>query len=220
MELNRWIWIPVVLMGLVWAMVFVFAFFGFAEAFTGAPEGWWAEHGTAFWLLLGGGVLCMPAFHGVVWLAEGADRFVRGRIGGRGVRYIGGLVVWGLWLCLLVSLVGRFVVPQPDLGIPMALLTFAPLELVLWAITCGLASLTVLAIVDQMRGRHPERSALVVILHLACYVWFYAVVEGWHTEPVGDAWLLIVLAALGAPPMAWLMGHHKHDDPEQETASP
>ena len=211
MEIRRWIWIPLLLQGLVWALVFVSALFGFAETFVHAPEAWWDAHAPAYWLLLAGGLLCMTAHGGVVRLARRADRFARRRVAaspvarrlfGRVADRAGGLLTWGLWLGALAAASGAVPIARPEIGVPAALLGFAPVELCLWALACGLGPLTALAIVDRIADRDPERGVLAVLLHLVCYVWFYVAAGG--PDPAGNAWAIAALAALAAAPTARL----------------
>ena len=73
MHLHRWVWIPLILQVLIWALFFIFAFFGYAEVFATAPVDWWADHRVDFWILLGAGLVCLPAYHVVAWLAALAE---------------------------------------------------------------------------------------------------------------------------------------------------
>ena len=199
------------LQGLIWALIFVFALFGFIEAYIHAPGSWWLAHGGDYWILLAGGLLCLPAFHGVAWLAERADSRIRRAAPGapaparRFLDHVGGLTVWGLWLGALAGATGAFEVAPPETAIPAALLSFSPVELRLWALACGLGGLTLFAVFDQIRGRDGERGIRALLLHLACYVWFYAAAGEAGAGPAGGAWLIPVLAAAQAAPMAWLM---------------
>jgi len=214
MHLHRWVWIPLILQVLIWALFFIFAFFGFAEAFATAPEDWWVAHRFDFWVLLVAGLICLPAYHFVAWLAALADAQVQNKAGDLGglppmlpgaLDHAGGMFVWGVWLGLLVTFFAGLEVARPENDIPLALLTFAPVELVLWAFASGIATITVLALWDQIKGRGSLRAATVMLLNLVCYIWFYLSYEGWASNPADSAWLMVPLATAASVPLAWLM---------------
>ncbi|MBT6203357.1 MAG: hypothetical protein P8Q36_15985 [Alphaproteobacteria bacterium] len=226
MHLHRWVWIPLILQVLIWALFFIFAFFGFAEVFATAPVDWWADHRVDFWILLGAGLVCLPAYHVVAWLAALADAQVKSKaddLGGLppmlrgGLEHAGGMFVWGVWLGLLVTLFAGLEVARPENDIPAALLTFAPVELVLWALASGIATITVLALWDQIKGRGSHRAATVMLLNLACYIWFYLSYEDWGSNPADSAWLMVPLATAASVPLAWMMSFESKEIIEANT---
>ena len=73
MELRRWLWIALVLQTLIWALFFVFGFFGFAETLANAPDDWWLAYRFDYWILVGVGFASLPAYHLVAWLAASVD---------------------------------------------------------------------------------------------------------------------------------------------------
>jgi hypothetical protein len=44
-----------------------------------------------------------------------------------------------------------------------------------------------------------------MLLHLACYIWFYMTYESMESNPASNAWLLVLLSCLMALPMARLL---------------
>ncbi len=214
MDLRRWLWIPLVLQTLIWALFFVFGFFGYAETFANAPEDWWAAYSLDYWVLVGVGLACLPAYHLVAWLAAWVDRRARRNLGQasfatplwrRGLEHVAGMMVWGLWLAILVTVFGHLDMPPTWPDYSGALLNFTPLELTLWACACGLATLTALALKDQMHPKQVDLGVRAILLHLACYLWFYVTYDWRGSNPSDNAWLLVMITCLMTLPMARLL---------------
>jgi hypothetical protein len=214
MELRRWLWIALVLQTLIWSLFFVFGFYGFAETFANAPESWWADYGFDYWVLVVVGFASLPAYHLVAWAASWMDRRALINLGAatlstplwrRSLEHVGGMLVWGLWLACLITVFGHLEIPPAWPDYTGSLLNFTPVELTLWAGACGLATLTALALRDQMAPKHAELGVRAMLLHLACYVWFYLTYESMETNPSDRAWLLVLIACLMALPMARIL---------------
>lgn len=214
MELRRWLWIALVLQTLIWALFFVFGFFGFAETLANAPDDWWLAYRFDYWILVGVGFASLPAYHLVAWLAASVDSKACRNLGPstlftplwrRSLEHVGGMLVWGLWLACLVTVFGHLDMPPAWPNYSGALLNFTPVELTLWAAACGLATLTLLALKDQAFPRHLELGVRAMLLQLACYIWFYLTYESMESNPASNAWLLVLLSCLMAFPMARLL---------------
>ncbi len=224
MQLRRWLWIPILMQGLIWSLLFVFGIFGFAEAYAAADDVWWQAYGTIFWLMLGGGLICLPAWHLVDTLARRADRAMRARTASAGeagwfrqaFRDHGtGFFVWGLWLVIVIKALGMLTIDAPEYDVPAAMFSFVPVEQALWAFSCALAALTVLALRDQVRQGRIDDSLNALLLNVACYVWFYLVIDGWQSNLTDQAWLLVPLCVLCAVPKAWLLERRSHEEIEE-----
>ncbi len=214
MELRRWLWIALVLQTLIWALFFVFGFFGFAETFANAPEDWWRTYRFDYWVLVVVGFASLPAYHLVAWAAAWVDRKACEKLGAgtlltpvwwRALEHVGGMMVWSLWLACLITVFGHLDMPPAWPNYSGALLNFTPVELTLWAGACGLATLTLLGLKDQAFPRHIELGVRAMLLHLACYIWFYMTYESVESNPAGNAWLLVLICCLMALPMARLL---------------
>ena len=214
MELRRWLWIALVLQTLIWALFFIFGFFGFAETFANSPEDWWEAYRFDYWVLVGVGFASLPGYHLVAWGASWVACKACWNLGPsnlftplwrRSLAHVGGMLVWGLWLGCLVTVFGHLDMPPAWPNYSGALLNFMPVELTLWASACGLATLTLLALKDQAFPRYLELGVRTMLLHLTCYIWFYLTYESMESNPASNAWLLVLLSGLMALPMARLL---------------